>query len=106
MTVRNRGVSWLSSRFHEWRTDCQGTPARNARIVAVDSVTAEAREPDRTAPEGLLQLGGQRRRRAATAQAGREEAGVVHRPVPAASAQVVAVVVAVLRDQQVVGTED
>jgi hypothetical protein len=31
-------VSWLSRIDHECRTNCHGTPARNARIVATEAV--------------------------------------------------------------------
>ena len=79
-------MSWLSSSVHEWSTDCQGTPARNARIVADGGVAVEPRQPDRHAPERRLQLV----RQLVAAQPrpdGAQEAGVVHRPVPAAAAR-------------------
>ena len=96
-TVRKRAVSWLSSSVHECRTDRQGTPARNARMVATacrpsnrgagapeERVVVEAVSPQ--PPPG-----------------GSQEARVVHHSVPAAGAEIVPEVVPVLGDQQAVG---
>ena len=104
-TVRKRAVSWLSSTFQECSSDCQGTPARNACIES-----AAARPSRRGSATCVLQkdVSSSSGSSPSTPQPPPDrpqEAGVVHRPVPAAAGQVTAEVVAVLRDEQVLGPE-
>ena len=75
VTVRKRGVSWLSSSVHECSVDCHGTPARNARI---DATVCSPREA--AAPGSPSRTGRARTRFVAQPPPDRpQEARVVHR---------------------------
>ena len=97
--VRKRAVSWLSSRFHEWRTASHGTPARNRRIAATDGSPSRLGTPTGM-PQNCSCCSGSGSSRSSHVQSGRRKPGVVHDAVPAARAEVGAEVVPVLGDQQ------